>query len=326
MNPILRKLIYFSHRRRRGFIRNFETMSNYLIAREFILLKHKTTHLIRDAIFIIIGIISAGFGLKGFLLPNAFIDGGVTGISLLVRELTGIPLAWLILGINIPFIFLGYTQISRNFAIKSFLAIIGLALCVALLEYPVITSDKLLIAVFGGFFLGAGIGLSVRGGGVIDGTEILAVYITRKSGLSIGDIILIFNVMIFSVAAYFLGIETALYSILTYLSASKTVDFIIEGVEEYIGVTIISCHFDEIRYMITHDLGKGVTVFNGKRGYTRQGQSPSQIDIIYTVTTRLEIGKLRKEVENIDPHAFLVMHSVKDAVGGMIKKRSYDTH
>lgn len=326
MNLMIKKLLIFSLRRRRGIIRNFETASNYIIAREFIILKHKTTHLIRDAFFIILGIFSAGFGLKGFLLPNSFIDGGVTGISLLVRELTGLPLAGLIFTINIPFIILGYRQISRNFAIKTLLAITGLAICVALMEYPVITSDKLLIAVFGGFFLGAGIGLSVRGGGVIDGTEILAVYITRKSGMTIGDIILLFNVGIFSVAAYFLGIETALYSILTYLSASKTVDFIVEGVEEYIGVTIVSCRHTEIRYMITHDLGRGVTVFDGKRGYTREGQSPSEIDIIYTVITRLEIGKLRKEVENIDPQAFIVMHSVKDAVGGMIKKRAYDSH
>ena len=192
-------------------------------------------HLFKDTIFILLGILAAGFGLKGFLLPNGFIDGGVTGISLLLKELTNYSLSILIVVINIPFIILGYYQIDKSFVVKSTVAIIGLAIALAVIDYPIITSDKLLVAVFGGFFLGTGIGLSVRGGSVLDGTEVLAIFFSRRTGLSIGDFVLIFNILIFLTAAIFLSLEVALYSILTYLSASKTMDFIIEGVEEYIG-------------------------------------------------------------------------------------------
>jgi uncharacterized membrane-anchored protein YitT (DUF2179 family) len=267
------------------------------------------------------GIICAGFGLKGFLLPNEFIDGGVTGISLLTRIVTGFSLSYLIIVINIPFLILGYFNFGKAFAFKSFFAIIGLALALHFIDYTIITDDKLLISVFGGFFLGAGIGFAVRGGAVLDGTEILAIYIGRKSGMTIGDLILVFNILIFSTAAYLLSIEVALYSILTYLAASKTVDFVIEGVEEYIGVTIVSVHCDEIRIMINEKLGRGVTIYSGKRGYGRNGRSALDTDILYSVITRLEISKMQAEIQAIDRNAFIVMNSVKDLKGGMIKKR-----
>jgi uncharacterized membrane-anchored protein YitT (DUF2179 family) len=301
-----------------------EQVSDYVIAKESLKIKVTATHLIKDIIFISLGILSAGFGLKGFLLPNGFIDGGVTGISLLTEILTDYPLSILIVVINAPFILLGYFTIGKSFAIKSVLAIIGLAVTLALVNYPIITSDKLLIAVFGGFFLGAGIGLSVRGGSVLDGTEVLAIYLGRKTGLTIGDLILVFNIIIFSTVAYLLSVETALYSILTYLSASKTIDFVIEGVEEYIGVTIISPHSEDIRVMIIEKIGRGVTIYNGKRGFGKRGDSLNETDIIYSVITRLEIAKLHKEVEKIDPNAFVVMNSVKDLKGGMIKKRHFN--
>ena len=280
-------------------------------------------HLFKDTIFILLGILAAGFGLKGFLLPNGFIDGGVTGISLLLRELTDYSLSILIVVINIPFIILGYFQIDKSFVVKSILAITGLAIVLAIIDYPIITSDNLLVAVFGGFFLGAGIGLSVRGGGVLDGTEVLAIYLSRKTGLSIGDFVLIFNIIIFSVAAYFLSLEIALYSILTYLSASKTMDFIIEGVEEYIGVTIISSHHEKIRMMIIQTLGKGVTIYQGKEGFGKYGENPDSTNIVYSVITRLEIGKFQNEILKIDPTAFIVMNSVRNLKGGMIKKRQF---
>lgn len=237
-----------------------DKISDYALAKESIKLKVTATRLFKDIVFISIGILSAGFGLKGFLLPNGFIDGGVTGISLLIEVLTNYSLPVLIVIINLPFIILGYFQIGKSFAINSVVAIIGLAIALVAIEYPIITSDKLLVAVFGGFFLGGGIGLTVRGGGVLDGTEVLAIYLSRKTGLTIGDLILIFNIFIFSIAAYLLSIETALYSILTYLAASKTVDFVIEGVEEYIGVTIISTHSEEIKVMIIEKMGRGVTI------------------------------------------------------------------
>ena len=277
--------------------------------------------LAKDLLLISLGILCAGFGLKGFLLPNEFIDGGVTGISLLVQVLTQLPLALLIVLINAPFIALGAYTIGKSFAVKSVFAIVGLAAALLFIDYPIITSDKLLVAVFGGFNLGMGIGLSIRGGSVLDGTEVLAVYLSRKTGLTIGDLILVFNVVIFTTAAYLLSVETALYAILTYLAASKTVDFVTEGVEEYIGVTIITDKTEDVRIMILEEMGRGVTIYDGKRGYGKRGENLNPTDIIFTVITRLEIAKLKSEMERIDPKAFLVMNSVKDLKGGMIKKR-----
>ncbi|MDQ3142133.1 MAG: YitT family protein [Bacteroidota bacterium] len=321
MNPIFRQIIIQTVWRYLKKVRPNNHVSRYDVAKEFLKLKVTATHLLKDTLLISIGIVSAGFGLKGFLLPNNFIDGGVTGISLLTTEVTNFSLPILIVILNIPFIILGFTQISKSFAIKSFLAIIGLAVVVATVNYPTITSDKLLVAAFGGFFLGAGIGLSIRGGGVLDGTEVLAINLSKRTGLTIGDIILIFNIIIFSVAAYLLSIESALYSILTYFAASKTVDFIVEGVEEYTGVTIISYKSEEIRQMIIDKMGRGVTIYSGKKGYGKHGENLSQIDIVYTVITRLEIAKLQTEIDKLDTSAFIVMSSIKDTKGGMIKKR-----
>jgi uncharacterized membrane-anchored protein YitT (DUF2179 family) len=273
---------------------------------------------------ILLGIALACFGLKGFLLPNHFIDGGITGISLLTFQLTkssGIPVSvWLVL-FNIPFIVLGAKQIGKRFAIVTSVAIVVLAATIFFVEFPVITDDKLLTAIFGGFFLGAGIGLSIRGGCVIDGTEILAVYLNRRSILSMGDIILLINVVIFMLAAFVLGIETALYSILTYLSASKTVDFIIQGIEEYTGVTIVSAKSAQIREAITKNLGRGVTIYKGERGFQSAQFKSKDIDIIFTVVTRLEVSKLKQEVALIDHKAFIVISTISDTKGGIIKPR-----
>ncbi len=275
----------------------------------------------KDLVLITAGIFSAAFGFKGFLLTNHFIDGGATGISLLVSVMTKIPLYWLVLIINIPFIFLAYKVMGKRFAFKTALAITGLAICLATLHFPNVTNDNLLVAIFGGFFLGAGIGLAVRGGAVIDGTEVLAIFLSRKFGTTIGDIIILINVIIFSSAAYLLGIEVAMYSMITYLAASKTLDFLVEGIDEYIGVTIVSTHSEKIRQMIINTMGRGVTVYSGKTGYGKRGET-KDTEIIYTVITRLELNKLNTEIEKIEPTAFVVMHPVKDTKGGMIKKRA----
>lgn len=297
-----------------------KTYSNYKLAKGY---KEFKTFLIRqtqDFVFITLGVFSASFGFKGFLLTNHFIDGGATGISLLISALTNIPLYILLICINIPFVLLGYKTLGRSFSIKTAIAISALALVVATVHFPNVTNDNLLVAVFGGFFLGAGIGLSIRGGAVVDGTEVLAIFLSRKLGATIGDIIIVINVIIFSVAAYFLSVEVALYSMITYLAASKTLDFIVVGIEEYIGVTIISVRNEEIRQMLINILGRGVTVYSGKGGYGTKGER-QDLDIIYSVITRLEVRKLNIEVEKIDPNAFIVMNSVKDTKGGMIKKR-----
>lgn len=297
-----------------------EHASRYREAKNFREFKITIIRLCKDFLLIAAGIFSASFGFKGFLLTNSFIDGGATGISLLISNITQIPLYILIVCVNIPFIILAYKVMGRNFAIKTSLAICGLALVVAFVHFPNVTNDNLLVAIFGGFFLGAGIGLAVRGGAVIDGTEVLAIFLSRKLGTTIGDIIVLINIVIFSAAAYFLSIEIALYSMITYLSASKTLDFIVEGIEEYIGVTIVCSHSEEIRQMIINKLGRGVTVYNGKKGYGKKGEV-KDVDIIYTVITRLELNKLNTEILKIEPGAFVVMNSVKDTKGGMIKKR-----
>ena len=275
---------------------------------------------IRDFVLISIGIFSAAFGLKGFLLTNQFIDGGATGVSLLISALTKAPLYLLIICINIPFIVLGYKILGKQFAVKTALAITGLALVIANIDFPNVTDDNLLVAIFGGFFLGAGIGFSIRGGAVIDGTEVLAISLSRKFGVTIGDIIIVINAIIFSTAAYLLSVEIALYSMITYLAASKTLDFIVEGIEEYVGVTIVASHSEEIRQMIIDTMGRGVTVYSGKSGYGRSGEK-KDLDIVYTVITRLELNKLNSEINRIEPDAFVVISSVKDTKGGMIKKR-----
>jgi uncharacterized membrane-anchored protein YitT (DUF2179 family) len=277
---------------------------------------------VKDFIFICLGVTMASIGLKGFLLPNHFLDGGAMGVSLLLQIITGLDLSYLIILVNLPFIILGAKQISFEFAIKSTLAIIVLAILVHFISLPAITTDKLLIAVFGGFFLGAGIGLSIRGGAVIDGTEVLAINVSRKSSLTVGDFIAIFNVILFLVAIALINVETAMYSMLTYLAASKTVDFVINGVEEYIGVLIVSRKSEEMKELITSKVGRGLTVFKADKGYGSSGTFDNEDgQVLFCVVTRLEVTKLLLEVDKIDSKAFVVQHTIKDTKGGMIKKR-----
>lgn len=280
--------------------------------------KKKSIQLLKDSILIICGVVSACFGLKSFLIPNHFIDGGVTGISLLISTLTDWDLSYLIVIINIPFVILGYKQIGKTFAIKTSIAILALSLALLFLPFAPITHEKLLIAFFGGFFLGGGIGLAMRGGCVIDGTEVLALYISRNSQLTVGNIILILNIVIFAFAAYFLNIDTALYAILTYLSASNTIDFIVNGLEAYTGVTIISEKNEEIKHFIISNMKRGVTIYKGEGGYLEK----KDIDIIYTVVTKLEMGKLQSEIRQIDPDAFVVQQQIADIKGGVVKRQA----
>lgn len=282
---------------------------------------NRAKDIIKSACLITLGVAAASIGLKGFLLPNGFLDGGVTGISLLCNLLTNIDVSIFIVAINAPFIWLGSRQISISFAIKSTLAITILAIAVHFLTLPVITEDKLLIPVFGGFFLGAGIGLAMRGGAVIDGTEVLAVYISRHTSLTVSDVIVLFNSILFLIAASLLSIETALYSMLTYLAASKTVEFLLNGIEEYLGVTIISHQAEAIRQHIVYQMNRGITVYKGESGYGKQGEIANERSILFCVVTRLEVTALLNEIENIDPAAFVLQHPIKETKGGMIKKR-----
>lgn len=278
--------------------------------------------IISDTLLIVLGILSAAFGLKGFLLSSHFIDGGVTGISMLLADTTGLPISVLIFVINVPFLILGYNKLGNSFALKTALAITGLALCLAFISFPDITPDKLLTAVFGGFFIGVGIGLAMRGGAVLDGTEIAALLVSKKTQLlKVSDLILVLNVIIFLVAAFLLGVESALYSILTYLSASKMIDFILNGIEQYTGVTVVSAKSETIRKAIIENLNRGVTIYQGKSGYGKDGQINDPRDIIFTVATRLEIPLLKQQILKIDPAAFIVQQSIDDTTGGLLKRK-----
>jgi uncharacterized membrane-anchored protein YitT (DUF2179 family) len=278
---------------------------------------------VKDAIYIIAGILLCGFALKSFLVPNAFFDGGVTGISLLIHELYHINIAIVILTVNIPFIIMGIFQVNGRFAWKTLAAIIGVGICLQVIPYPVITSDKLLVCIFGGVFMGTGVGLAIRGGCALDGIEVLALFTLKRSSFTISEIILGINIIIFSIAAFKLGLPTALYSIMTYYAASHATNFVLEGLEEYTGFTIISGQSELIKEKLVMDLGRGITIYKGERGFLKGSFNVSHpVDIIFTVVTRLEIRRLRNIVHSIDPNAFMFTGTIKEAAGGVLKKRA----
>lgn len=265
---------------------------------------------------IICGILSAAMGINGFLLSSSFIDGGVTGISMLLSKVTSHSLSYWLPIVNLPFIILAIRHIGVFFALRSIIAIIALALVLAFVPFPDVTSDRILTAIFGGFFVGAGIGLAIRGGAVLDGTEIAALIISKKlHALKVGDVILGFNVLLFIVAMTTLGVDTALYSILTYFSAAKILDFVLYGIDEYTAVTVVSDKHKEIRELISDELGRGVTVFKGYGG-----RSGVEKDILYCVITRLEVGKVKAIVRSVDSEAFIVFNALSGAEGSNTKE------
>ncbi len=274
-----------------------------------------------DALLIVLGVFIAGFALKGFLVPNLFFDGGVTGLSLLLHELYHFNLAYVIIILNLPFIVAGYFSVSKKFAFKTLAAVIMLGCCLLFFPYPVITSDKLLISIFGGVFLGLGIGFTMRAGCALDGIEVLALYTLKRTSFTITEIILGLNIIIFSIAAFKFGTETALYSVLTYFAASRMIDYVIEGIQAYTGVTIISGESERIKYQLVNELGRGITIYKGERGFLPgKFEISSNCDIIFTVVTRLELRKLKNLVYSADPKAFVFANTIKEASGGIIKK------
>ena len=280
-------------------------------------------HWVTDTVYIILGMLFSSFALKSFLVPNKFFDGGVTGISLLIHEVYEFNIAYVIILCNIPFIIMGAFQVNKTFAIKTFVAVIGLGLCLLFIPYQQITSDKLLVSIFGGVFMGIGVGLSIRGGCALDGIEVLALYTGKRISFTISEIILGINIVIFLIAGIQLGLPTALYSILTYYAASRTISFVIEGLEEYTGVTIISGESEAVKKQLVMSLGRGITVYKGERGFLKDSFDISNpVDIVFTVITRLEVRRLRNLVHDIDPKAFIFTSSIKEAAGGVLKKRA----
>ena len=280
-------------------------------------------HWLIDTIYVVVGILFSGFALKGFLVPNNFFDGGITGISLLIHETYHVNIAYVIIIANIPLIVIGAFQVDKTFAFKTLAAVIGLGLCLLYMPYPEITSDKLLVSIFGGAFMGIGVGLAIRGGCALDGIEVLALYTGKRVSFTISEIILGINIVIFLIAAIQLGLPTAFYSIMTYYTASRMINFVIEGLEEYTGVTIISGENELIKEQLVMAMGKGITVYKGERGFLKDSFDVSKpVDIIFTVVTRLEVRRLRNLVYNIDPKAFVFTSTIKEAAGGVLKKRA----
>jgi len=285
--------------------------------------KHPIPDIVSEILYTVVGILFSSFALKSFMVPNEFFDGGVTGISLLISEFYHFPIAFVIVLCNIPFIIMGYFQVGKEYAIKTSLAIIFLGLCLYFIPFHSITSDKLLVSIFGGVFMGIGVGLAIRGGCALDGIEVLALYTGKRISFTIAEIILGLNVVIFLIAAIKLGLPTALYSIMTYYTASKTITFVIEGLEEYTGVTIISAESELIKESLVNTLGRGITVYKGERGFLKDSFDISHpTDIVFTIVTRLEVRRLRNLVHDIDPKAFVFTNTIKEASGGVLKRRA----
>jgi uncharacterized membrane-anchored protein YitT (DUF2179 family) len=279
---------------------------------------------IYDFFFMLAGVLLAAVALKGFLVPNHFFDGGVTGLSLLLHELYHLNLGIIILLLNLPLIAVGYFSVGRKFALRTFLAVVMLGIVLTFMPEFDLTHDKLLISIFGGVFLGLGVGLNMRTGAALDGIEVLALYTLKRTSFTITEIILGINIIIFSIAAFKFGIETALYSILTYFAASRTIDYVVEGLQAFTGVTIISAESEMIKYQLVNNLKRGITVYKGERGFLPENfEISSKCDIIFTVITRLELRKLKNLVHDVDPNAFVFANTIKEASGGIISRKQH---
>lgn len=279
---------------------------------------------IKNLLHIIAGVLLAVLAMKGFMIPNRFLDGGVTGISILLHEIFHINISILVIALNLIFIYLGYRKIGKTFAVQTSIAVILLSIGLLFIDIPAITNEKLLIAIFGGIFMGSGIGLVIRGGGVIDGAEVIAVFTKRKVGFSNSEIIMLINCIIFAVAALEFGLETAMYSIITFFTATRATNYVVDGIEEFTAMNIISSREEEIKNLLVNELGKGITVYKGERGYLPGSYDiKTDCQIIVTIVTRLEIKQIQDAVALIDPKAFVYILSIKEATGGILKAKPH---
>jgi uncharacterized membrane-anchored protein YitT (DUF2179 family) len=277
-----------------------------------------------NLLLILFGTCLAVLAMKGFMIPNKFMDGGITGISILLHEIFHINISFLVIILNVLFIYLGYRRIGKTFAVQTTIAVLLLSIGLLFIDIKPITNDKLLIAIFGGILMGTGVGLVIRGGGVIDGAEVIAVFTGRKTGFSNSEIILLINTVIFAVAAFQFGIETAMYSIITYFTATRAINYVVDGIEEFTAMNIISSQPEEIKNFLVNELGKGITVYKGERGYLPGSfEVKTDTDIIVTIVTRLEIKQINESLMLIDPKAFIYVQSIKEAAGGILKHKAH---
>jgi uncharacterized membrane-anchored protein YitT (DUF2179 family) len=282
----------------------------------------KSIFSLHSMLYTIAGIICAVVALKGFMVPNHFLDGGVTGISILLEEIFHIPISLLLVVLNVPFLYIGYKKIGKTFAIQTLIAVLLLAAMMHFVDIPeAFTKDRILIAIFGGFLIGLGIGLVIKGGGVIDGLEVIADYTNKKSGFTTSEFILLVNSFIMMGAAFEFGIETAMYSILTYFTAMKTSDYVVDGFEEYTALTIISKEHESVKSLIVNEFDKAISVYKGERGYLPGSfDTHYDCDIVMTIVTRLEVHRLKQAISDVDPYAFFYVQSIKEVKGGLVKQ------
>ena len=279
---------------------------------------------LKNFLHLLIGTSIAVVAMKGFMIPNRFLDGGITGISILLHEIFHINISFLVIILNVLFVYLGYRRIGKTFAVQTSIAVLLLAIGLVFIDINPITRDKLLIAIFGGILMGTGVGLVIRGGGVIDGAEVIAVFTGRKTGFSNSEIIMFINTIIFGVAALQFGLETAMYSIITYFTASRATNYVVDGIEEFTAMNIISSQQEEIKSLLVNDLGKGITVYKGEKGYLPGSfEIRTDCEIIVTIVTRLEIKQIQDAVLSIDPKAFIYVQSIKEAAGGILKHKAH---
>jgi len=273
---------------------------------------------IKRYFFIILGSLFVAIGLELFLIPNQIIDGGIIGVSIIMSEVTHLPLPLYIILLNLPFLLIGYKQIGKTFAITTLFSISTLSLIVIIVnKFNVVTNDKFLATIFGGIILGIGVGMIIRNGGSLDGTEVIAILANKRFGFSVGEIVMFFNIFIMTFAGIVFTWESAMYSLIAYFIAFKTIDIVIEGLDESKSVTIISEKTDEIAEKIMARLGRGVTYIYGKGGYSKEPK-----EILYVIVTRLELAKLKSIVEETDQMAFLAIEHVHDVIGGRFQKKS----
>lgn len=273
---------------------------------------------------IIVGTSLAVLAMKGFMIPNRFLDGGVTSISIILHEVFKINIGFFIIILNAIFIYIGYKKIGKTFAMQTMITVILFSLGLIFVQIKPITNDKLLIAIFGGILIGTGSGLVIRGGGLLDGFEVITVFTQRRTGLSNSEITTLFNIIIFGFAIIFFGIETSMYSIITYFTATRATDYVVDGIEEFTAVNIISSKSEEIKSFLVNELGKGITVYKGEKGYLPNSYDvKTDADIIVTIVTRLEIKQIHDAVINIDENAFVYVHIIKEATGGILKDKSH---
>ncbi|KOS06600.1 hypothetical protein AM493_11560 [Flavobacterium akiainvivens] len=277
-----------------------------------------------DYVYLILGILSINFALKGLLMPNHFFDGGITGLSILLHEKYHFDIDIVIVLLNLPLVALGYKLVGKKFFFKSLIAIVLLGVCLRWLDVPELTHDKLIISAFGGFFIGLGVGFGMRGGCALDGIEVLAVYTGKRVGFTMSEIILGLNLVIFLIASAFFGLEKAFYSMLTYFVASRTIAYVVDGIQEFTGMTIISSKSEEIKRYLVLEMEKGITIYKGERGFMKDSfEVSADVDIIYTVVTRLEVRRLKAALHEIDPKAFVFSQSIKETAGGVLKRKEH---